>query len=237
MPRKPRQFEIGGVYHIVQRGVERRRLFMKNQDYSRFTIGLELFNSEAPARLWELLAKAGSDPALRDRLREQRTQKLPRLVDILAFALMPNHFHLILREIVQGGISAFMQKMGGYATYFNKQYDRTGSLFQGRYKSIEVSSNEQLLKVFVYVHTNPVELWEPEWKEFRVHDAKGALRRLQAYHWSSYRDYLGMPTFPHVIQPEFFLETLGGVEGCRKAVEDWVTFKAEQADFGPEIIE
>lgn len=240
MPRKPREFHIGGVYHIVQRGVEKRKIFLKEQDYSRFILALEFFNSKNLIDLWQILARGGTVPPqqLRERLEEARKQKKKeRIVELMAFALMPNHFHLVAREIVVGGISLFMRKMGGYSTYFNMQYDRVGSLFQSRYKTVEVQDDAQLGNVFVYVHTNPVELKEPGWKDFEVKDPSGALRWLEEYRWSSYRDYLGKPVFPQATQREFFFDFYGGTGGCRETVEEWVRVKARKSQLGPEILE
>lgn len=238
MPRQPRRIQVGGIYHVVQRGVERRKIFLKKQDYSRFILGLEFFNSDAPARLWELIAKAGTVPASQ-RLGEMRQQEVSRkrLIELMAFALMPNHFHLLVREIRSGGLSAFMRKMGGYATYFNKQYDRVGSLFQSRFRHVEVKDDAQLTSVFVYIHTNPVELWEPGWKDFDVRDPREAIRRLGEYRWSSYRDYIGETTFPTATQSDFFIELFGGVKGCRKVVGEWVRLKEGRRPFGEEVIE
>ena len=141
---------------------------------------------------------------------------------------MPNHFRFIVREIHAGGLSSFMRKMGGYATYFNLQYDRVGSLFQSRYKTIEVEDDAQLTVLFAYVHTNPIELWEPGWKDHHVQDPEAALQKLDAYRWSSYRDYGGTATFPAAIQRSLLAELMGGEEGCRKVVEDWVKHKAQR---------
>jgi putative transposase len=116
MPRKPREFEIGGIYHIVNRGVEKRDIFLRPQDYSRFILALEFFNNREGINLWQLVARARTVPAqaIGERLREQRKKPRKRIVDLLAFCLMPNHFHLILREIIQEGISLFMRKLGGF---------------------------------------------------------------------------------------------------------------------------
>ena len=130
-----------------------------------------------------------------------------------------------------------MRKMGGYATYFNKQYDRVGPLFQSRYKSVSVKDEAQLSTVFVYVHTNPIELKEPGWKDLKVKNLRNALKRLENYRWSSYHDYAGKPTFPLTIQRDFFLNFFEGEESCRQAIEDWIKFKARNAKLGPEIIE
>lgn len=238
MPRKAREFEIGAIYHIVNRGVEKRRIFETNQDYSRFILALEFFNAKNPFKLWDLFERTASNPALlKKRLEGQRDTPHSPIVDFLAFALMPNHFHLIVKEIVEGGVSLFMQKIGGYSTYFNKQHDRVGPLFQSRYKAVRVQDDIQLANVFVYVHTNPVELVEAGWKEFKVKDPNKALTYLENYKWSSYRDYIGSATFPTVIQQDFFHSFYGREQACRNAVEDWVRFKAKKTKLGLEIIE
>lgn len=222
---------------MVKRGVEKRKIFLKPQDYHRFILALEFCNTSEPADLWSLIV--GSDPTIKlvKRFEEKRKVKHIPLVEVLAFALMPNHFHAILREIKDGGISQFMQKMGGYSTYFNKQYNRVGTLFQSRFKAVRIKDDVQLDTVFAYVHTNPVELWEPGWKERKVKSPARALKKLEEYLASSYNDYIGKPKFPHVVNRRFFLDFYGSEKRCREAVEDWIRFKAGQDEFGPEIIE
>ena len=236
MPRQPRQFEVGDIFHIVNRGVEKRNIFMKPQDYSRFILGLEFNRQNVDNNLWELITKAGPGPAL-ERIRHEREKESKPLVELMAFALMPNHYHLVIREIIENGISLFMNKMGGYSTYFNKQYKRVGPLFQSRFKAVPVTSEIQLGNVFVYVHTNPIELLEPQWKDFKVKDFKKATKWLVSYKQSSYLNYIGKDNYPNVIQKRFFLEFYGGKKNCQKAVKDWVKFKAQNTKLGPEIIE
>lgn len=236
MPRQPRQLQVGSVYHIVNRGVEKREIFVKSQDYSRFILGLEVFNSETPADIWQLLGTQGGTD-LPKRLEDWRRQRQEPIVEVLAFVLMPNHYHLLLKEITQGGIITYMRKMGGYSVYFNRQYDRVGPLFQGRYKAVEVASEEQLLNVFAYIHTNPIELIEPQWKEFVVSSAEDAIAFLNNYRWSSYMDYIGKGNTSYVTTPKFFWDLLGGSKNCQRQVEDWIKFKAENTKLGAEIIE
>ena len=222
----------------MQRGIEGRKIFLKKQDYSRFVLGLELFNSDNSVTLWNLFARSNR-VVFQERLEEFRQETKKSLVELLAFALMPNHFHFIIREIRRGGTSEFMKKMGGYASYFNEQYNRSGALFQSRYKLIPVEDERQLRVLFSYVHTNPVALWEPGWKDFRVRNAKEAFEKLEDYRWSSYRDYIGMPTYPKVTQRDFFLEIFDGEADCKAWIEDWVRFKAENASIvlGPAFLE
>ena len=132
--------------------------------------------------------------------------------------------------MVPGGISLFMQKLGtGYTEYFNEKYDRksVGGLFQGRYKSVRIKSDSQLIAIFNYVHTNQIELIEAGWKELIVKNKKRALKYLETYRWSSYHDYVGKTTFPSITQRDFYLDLFHDYNGCRNAVEDWVSFKAD----------
>ncbi|OGI70511.1 hypothetical protein A3A09_00670 [Candidatus Nomurabacteria bacterium RIFCSPLOWO2_01_FULL_42_20] len=231
MPKQPRIIEKGKIYHVFNRGVEKRKIFMNDQDYSRFIIGLEFFNQKNPIDLWGFLTKnlkgKNVQKLLAEKLKEERAKKSKPIVEILVFCLMPNHFHLVIREIVEGGLSWFMNKMGGYSSYFNKQNKRVGPLFQSRFKCVLINNDQQLQAIFNYVHTNAVELIEHGWKEFRVKDYKKAIDFLNNYKWSSYRDYIEEPTNSLVTNRDFFNNLLDGSNGCRDAVEEWIKFKAQ----------
>jgi len=245
MPRNARKFkiEIGGFYHIVKRGVNKGQIFKNSQDYSRFIFGLELFNSVQLINLWALLSRSGDSPStvnavgVGKRVQQARENKGKPIVEIHGFCLMPNHIHLILREIRRGGISDFMRKFGGFSTYFNKRHTRTGPLFEGRFKAVAIQSNEQLANTFRYVHTNPVELWEPKWKEFQVENPTEAIKKLEGYRPSSYLDYIGKENSPPFITKDFFLEFFGGEKACQLAVEDWVKFKAHSSAMETKMLE
>ena len=243
MPRNARKFqiEVGGFYHIVKRGVNKGYVFKNGQDYSRFILGLELFNSKQPVNLWSLLARSGDSPStastVGERIQRARANKGKPLVEIHGFCLMPNHIHLILREIIEGGISAFMGKLGGFSTYFNKRHNRTGPLFEGRFKTVPIQNDEQLANTFRYVHTNPVELWEPKWKEFQVENPEEAIKKLESYRPSSYLSYIGKEDSSPLITSNFFLEFFGGEKACQLAVADWIKFKAHSVAMGLEALE
>jgi putative transposase len=116
---------------------------------------------------------------------------------------MPNHFHLILRQLKDGSIAKFMQKIGtGYTMYFNQKNKRNGVLFQGRFKSILIESDEYLMHLSRYIHINPVELYEPSWKENGIQNWENINEFLESYRWSSYLDYIGIKNFPSVINKE-----------------------------------
>lgn len=243
MPREPRKFEVGGIYHILNRGYEKRQIFLDDKDYLRFIETLYYFNSQNTLKIGNLRIEERlqySTGQTRRMIIPCQEQRRHPLVELLAFSLMPNHYHFIIRETTEKGTSLFMQKIGNsYTGYFNTKYNRigTGGIFQSRYKAVPVESDQQLNNVFVYVHTNPVELIEPGWKDLKVKSPKHAIHWLKDYKWSSVNDYIGKPRFSLIIQPDFFIGLYGGFEDCRKAVNEWIMFKAENTILGSEIIE
>lgn len=190
------QFHKGGIYHIFNRGVEKRNIFQTDSDRWRFLQGMYLFNDEDSSinLLWRMEHERGG---LNFRSLKEfigRTQKERRaLVRIMADCLMPNHYHLILEEIQDDGISRFMHRLGtGYVKYFNKKYDRVGGLFQGRFKAVLVEKDLYLQYLLVYLNVvNPGELIEPELKEKGVNDIGAIMRFAEEYLWSTHQEYLG----------------------------------------------
>ncbi len=140
------QFANNEYYHVFNRGVDKREIFSDYDDLPRFFQSMDEFNDINPI---------GSIFENSFRKFEKPISKKERLVEFVCYCLNPNHFHLILKQLVDRGIEKFMQRLGnGYTKYFNNKYNRSGSLFQGRYKSVHISSNEQLLHVSVYVNLN-----------------------------------------------------------------------------------
>jgi len=193
------KFVKGGVYHIYNRGVEKRDIFRDDRDENdkwRFLQGLLLFNDVKASinLLWQIERAKGRTTfkTIRDFLKERPQVKTP-LVRIMADCLMPNHFHLLLEEITDGGISRFMQKFcTGYANYFNKKYGRVGPLFQGRFKAASVDSNEYLQQLLVYINVvNPAQLIEPNLKEKGIKNLEKVMAFVEKYPWSTNQEYLG----------------------------------------------
>ena len=107
-------------------------------------------------------------------------------MEIGAFCLMPNHFHLLLQEITAGGIAKFMQKVGtSYGMYFNSKYERTGNVFVKPFRSRHVDDDIYLRHVASYIHLNPADLFEPQWKGGVLPNATNLLRQLEEYPYSS----------------------------------------------------
>jgi len=243
MPYKKRQLGNGEIYHITARRIGNELLFGDEHDYYRGIFSIYEFNNRKHVSIRDrreqraAFKKQGAPPRGQTSGTSGKVvedDKREKLVEVLAFALMPNHIHLLVRQLVDNGVSRFMQKMGsGYAAYFKEKYNQKGlkgHFFQGRFNAVHIEDDGQLKTVLVYIFTNPVALIEPGWKERGVASIEKSIVFLeQKYRWSSYWDCLGKKNFPSIIEKEkdFVLEALGGQEGCKKAVDQWIKYKGE----------
>lgn len=189
------KFVKEGIYHIFNRGVEKRNIFQDDADRWRFLQGLYLFNDEKKSAglLWEMKnVRGGLNFKTLKKFADKRREKREPLVRIMADCLMPNHYHLILEEIKENGISNFMHKIGtGYAGYFNKKYKRVGSLFQGTFKAIPANKDLYLQRLLIYLNVvNPGEFVEPKLKERGVKNIDMIMKFAAGYPWSTHQEYL-----------------------------------------------
>jgi putative transposase len=172
MPRNI-QFQNEYYYHICNRGVDKREVFLDQYDYIRFLESSRIFNQEKSVDSLHHFKKKVKRSPTPSGLKESDS-----LVDILVYCLNSNHFHLLIKQKKEKGISKFMQKVStGYTNYFNHKYKRSGSLFQGKYKAIEIDSTEGLLKLSVYVNCNA-----------EIH----SITKKENWVWSSYLDYINL---------------------------------------------
>ena len=173
-------------YHLYNRGTDKRNIFSLKNDYERFTSLLYLCNSEQAVHIQMQGQNLNT-------IFKLNSNKGDCLVEICAYCLMPNHFHLLVREKEDKGISRFMQKLTtGYTMYFNKRHDRNGSLFQGTFKSRHVSEDRYLSYLISFIHLNPIKILEPNWKNTGIPDRAKANKFLENYPWSSYQAYFGI---------------------------------------------
>lgn len=160
-----REFVKDGIYHVFNRGVDKREIFLDEQDYNLFKYYLYIYVTP----LEKVLRRYHNLPI------RLFNKNLAKEIDLLAYCLMPNHFHLLVRQKSEKGLALFMKQLtNAYAQYFNEKYKRGGSLMEGRYKAVRIIKDEQLMHVSRYVHLNPV-----------VAD----LAREPEYMWSSYKEY------------------------------------------------
>lgn len=172
-------------YHVLNRGTDKRAIVSDNKDRARFVHDLWAFND----------ANASSN-FLHHARKEELAEREP-LVLIHAFCLMKNHYHLLLSEVIENGIPLYMQKLNmGYTKYFNERYERSGTLWQGKYKKVLIERDAHFMYIPYYIHLNPLDYVFPEWREGRVKNPRKALEALRDYRWSSHLDYLGIKNFP-----------------------------------------
>lgn len=235
MPKRKEPFIEGEIYHLVMRAIDDNLIFKDVDDYYRGIFSIYEFNTNISIEIAKRrrdrivekkrekkLADIGS-PTILDKL-----DKRDALVEILAFCFMPNHIHLLVKQLKDDGISKFMQKVGiGLGKYFNKKYQRKGHVFQDAFKSVHIESDRQLVTIFNYIHVNPLSLIEPSWKEKGIKNIEESVEFVEDYKWSSYKDYIGINNFPSVTERKFFLEFLNGTDGCRNAVKDWLEYKKD----------
>ncbi|MBI4101531.1 MAG: transposase [Candidatus Nealsonbacteria bacterium] len=234
MSYKKREFANKEIYHLVLRGLDNNLIFKDEDDYYRGIFSVYEFNNEKPIKIRER-----RKTNLKSKKRKTITgtsyievDDREKLVDVLAFCFMPDHVHLLVRQLKEGGITKFMRKVGtGYGSYFNKKYGRRGYVFQNRFASAHVKDGIQLRIVFVYIHASPASLVEAGLKERGIENPPGVLKFLLKYKWSSYPDYLSKKNFPTVTERRSILSEMGGGEGCKKAVSSWIKYKSETSKF------
>lgn len=225
--KKP-EFVNNEVFHIYNRGVEKRDVFLIDQDYFRFINNLSEFNDikpTPPSNIRYLIRnpKAITPKHLEVQLLNTNRPSEP-LIEILAFCLMPNHYHLLIRQLVENGVVKFMQKLGtGYTNYFNQRNERVGSLFQGRFKAVLISTEKHFRYIPIYIHLNPLDLIAPEWREKKLNNFNKAVGFLENYRWSSYLDYIGKKNFPLITRRGYILKIAGGLKNFKRYTNDFMT--------------
>ncbi|MBI2593950.1 transposase [Candidatus Daviesbacteria bacterium] len=146
MPYRIPGFENFAFYHLFNRGVNKQDIYGIGSDYQRFIQTLIYYQYSGP--------KPKFSNQNRFKLKDFRNNS--KIVNLVCYCLMPNHFHLLIQQATEGGIREFMGKLSNsYTKYFNTRHNRTGPLFQGEFKAVLVESDEQLIHVSRYIHLNP----------------------------------------------------------------------------------
>lgn len=220
-------FSIDEYYHIYNRGTEKRDIYLEPKDYLRFLALLYLCNSNKPVNIREQFPKGFPFGEL------VKFDRGETLVDIGAYCLMPNHFHLLIRQKEEKGITKFMEKLStAYSMYFNKRNKRTGILFEGVFKSIHINNDNHLRYLFAYIHLNPVKLIDPFWKEKGISDMIKAKNFLNDYQQSSYIDYLDIKRDESIIlNKNVFPEYFQNLKEFDDFINDWLNFPQGELNF------
>jgi putative transposase len=208
----------GEYYHVLNRGVRKQLIFHNSRDYSRFLFLIlflqgEFVTTNTARHVTSFIDKDNFAVSENSKLSLIATRK----IELVNFALMPNHFHLTLFEKTEGGIAKYMQRiLNAYTKYYNAKYAISGHLFQGKFKRIHVESNDQLLYLSTYIHKNPTEI-------------KGWANKANKYPWSSYQDYVLENRWGELLARDIILEQFNSpgeyqrhVKGSVAKDPDWL---------------
>jgi putative transposase len=229
------KFITGEIYHVYNRGTDKRDVFLDDSDYFRGIHDIFEFNDQRPALDLSRRVNKG-------KLHEVGLHaiKKPRKlwVEVLCFCLMPNHYHFLLRQLEDGGITEFMRKFGtGYTNYFNAKYERSGVLFQGKFKAVHVAKEAHFMYLSHYIHLNPMDLYESGWSENGLKNFTGAREFLEKYRWSSYLDYIDKKNFPSLTQNREFILGDRTSEQFKKETESWLKVGYDKGQFADVAID
>ncbi len=208
-------FSIDEYYHLYGRGVDKRIVFVDDYDKNRFIKLLFVSNSTKSFVYRDIQDKKLSEIEIDT-----------KLVVIGAYCLMPNHFHILVKEISEKGISKFMGKLlTAYSSYFNKRHGRRGHLFEENFKAEHAGEDEYLKYLFSYIHLNPIKFIQKDWKENGIRDLKQAKKYLDNYRYSSYQDYVGVDREEKLIlTKDVFPDYFKSIIEMQKEIEGWLNF-------------
>lgn len=211
MPYRKTIFANNEIYHVVNRGVNHAPIFNNRSDYKRFVSSVDFSRYEAPMS-YSHFSRLRADER-EDFLKS--IQKEKPLVSIIAFCLMPNHYHLLLKQNKDKGIQIFMRNLqNSYAKYFNTKYERSGPLFQSAFKSVRIETNEQLSHVSRYIHLNPSSSYVIE------------INDLEVYKFSSFNNFLGKNIFKFIV-PDDVLENFDSIVEYKEFVFNHAEYQRE----------
>lgn len=227
-------FVSGEFFHLYNRGNSKQEIFLDEEDYKRFIKFLYLSNSEKNVRF--------RDDIIAKHIDAFDFDKGKTLVNIGAYVLMPNHFHLYIlapkpclgeEEEVESelnNVAKFMLKLcTSYSKYFNKKYGRTGKLFEDKFKSVHIVTETQAKYLFSYIHLNPIKLIQSDWKENGIRNKSEALKFLNDYKWSSYDYYQGIKKDENkILNLENFVNYFPNSESFKKEIFEWLS-KGDQS--------
>lgn len=190
------------LYHVYNRGMQKQAIFSSDADRFRFLfLILVLQGTRSIPNMSRSVKQSVQSRTLNIESEIENRVTKSRMVELVHFCLMPNHFHLLLREKCDGGIAKYMQRvLTAYTKYFNVRHGKSGHLFQGSYKSVHVADDEQLMHLSAYIHKNPCEL--PGWRGNE-----------HSYYWSSYMDCLDENRFGNLLDTSVVTDRYSAAKG------------------------
>lgn len=211
MPYRKTVLVTGEIYHVLNRGIAQAPIFLSKRDYLRFLNLVNYYRFFSPSLSFSHFERLNVEEK-KDYF-EEMEGKRPLLVEIFAYCLMPNHFHLLLKQLVDNGISIMLSNLqNGYAKYFNLRNKRQGALFQSMFKAVLIETDAQFLHVSRYIHLNPSTSFLVE------------IKNLSDYPWSSLPDYFGERS-SSFLNIDFILKMVGSKQKYEKFVFDQAEYQ------------
>lgn len=211
MPGRTIPFITDQVYHVYNRGINKQPVFVNKRDYDRALESLRYYrfhNQNLSLSKYLLLQKSKRNNFLTNSRKKLQT------VVVFAYCFMPNHFHLLVKQLVDGGISKFIgQFQNSYTRYFNIRHDRDGSLFLDQFKAVRIEDDEQLLHVSRYIHLNP----------YTGYVVKN-INNLVSYPYNSLKDYV-LQKGSDMVDTEFILGQFHSRQAFKKFVLDQADYQ------------
>lgn len=199
-------------YHVLNRGVDKKDIVLDDGDRMRFVHSLYAFND----------VKQVPNTITQQKVWSDMERKRDCLVKLHCWCLMNNHYHLLLSPADDdlAKLSLYMKKLnGGYAKFFNEKYERSGYLWQGKYKRVHIKQDAQFTYIPYYIHLNPLDISNKLWREGRIEDFDSASLHLNSYRWSSFQDYCGTKNFPSLLYTEELSRLLGDKDSQYKQIK------------------
>lgn len=212
------------IYHVLNKGISLQPTFLTKRDYQRALQTIFYYqNQKPPLKYSRFLSLSNKQrETILDNLRKQKLI----LVEIIAFCLMPNHFHFLLKQVANIGISKFISNFtNSYTRYFNTKNKREGALFKGKFKSVRIESDEQLLHVSRYTHLNPYSSYVIK-----------TLEELENYPYSSLPEYLQRSP-KGSCQKEIILDQFKNLNSYKNFVFDQANYQRELENIKHLILE
>jgi putative transposase len=204
-------FAEGEFYHLYNRGTEKRKIFLNRKDYNYFL---------------SLMYVCNSTKSIEKRNLGKSFDRGETIVDIGAYCLMPNHFHILIHEKIEGGISKYMLKlMTGYTMYFNQKYKRTGKLYEGIFKASHIGRDNYLKYIYSYIHLNPAKLIDKNWRANKNRDTTKLLNYVFTFGYSSIKEYAEKKF--KILTPEPFPIYFKKPLDHKKELFEWLNFTTE----------
>lgn len=201
------------VYHVFNRGVAKLPIFNDKRDYNRFLETLYYYQFQGPKPQFSQLK----------RFKEIKFDHNPKIVEIVCYCLMSNHYHLLLRQLQDNGISEFINKLSNsYTKYFNTRHERVGPLLQGQFKAVRIESDEQLMHVSRYIHLNPITSY--------------LIKDLKEYTLSSYLSYINLQK-DNLCEKELILSMFKNIQQYEEFVLDQVDYARTLKLIGSQLLD